>query len=61
MKHYNQDCALCKMMRSMAFTGVGMGIGAAVAYLLGASRENMVYSGIVVAAILIFGLAGQKK
>lgn len=61
MKHYNEDCSLCKLMRSMAFTGVGMGIGAGVAYLLGASREDMVYSGIVVAAILIFGLVGRNK
>ncbi|MCK9607245.1 MAG: hypothetical protein M0R33_12455 [Methylomonas sp.] len=61
MKHYNEDCSLCKLMRSMAFTGVGMGIGAGVAYLLGASRQDMVYSGIVVAAILIFGLAGRNK
>ena len=29
MKHYNEDCSLCKVMRSMAFSGVGMGIGAA--------------------------------
>lgn len=45
----------------MAFSGVGMAIGAGVAYLLGASRENMVYSGIVAAAMLIFGLAGRNK
>ncbi|MBS4049834.1 hypothetical protein [Methylomonas rivi] len=61
MKHYNEDCSLCKVMRSMAFSGVGMGIGAGAAYLLGASKENMVYSGIVVSAMLILGLTGRKK
>jgi hypothetical protein len=60
MKHYSEDCSVCKLMRSLAFTGLGMGLGAGGAYLFGASRQEMVYSGIVVAAILIFGLFGRK-
>lgn len=61
MKHYNEDCSVCKMMRSMAFTGLGMGLGVGIAYLLGADKQNMVYTGIVVATILVFGLLGRKK
>jgi hypothetical protein len=61
MKHYNEDCSLCKVMRSMAFSGLGMVVGAGGAYLLGASRQDMVYSGIVVSAIVIFGLFGRKQ
>ncbi|MDP2392329.1 MAG: hypothetical protein Q8N35_16705 [Methylococcaceae bacterium] len=48
-------------MRSLAFTGLGMGLGIGGAYLLGASKQNMLYAGIVTAAILIFGLFGREK
>jgi hypothetical protein len=61
MKQYEQDCALCRLMRGLAFSGLGMGIGAGIAHLLGASRENMVYAGIVVATLLVFGLLGRKR
>ncbi len=61
MKPYNQDCSLCRVMRSLAFTGLGMGTGAAIAYMLGASKQNMVLTGIVVAAILVFGLFRREK
>lgn len=61
MRHYSEDCSLCRVMRSLAFTGVGMGLGAGGAYLVGASKENMVFTGIVVAAILVFGVFGKKN
>lgn len=61
MKSYHQDCSLCRVMRSLAFTGLGMGVGAAIAYIFGASRQNMILTGIVVAAILVFGLLGREK
>jgi hypothetical protein len=61
MKNYNQDCSVCRFMRSLAFTGLGMGLGIGGAYLLGASKQNMLYAGIVTAAILIFGLFGREK
>ncbi|MDD2739295.1 MAG: hypothetical protein PHR94_10190 [Methylomonas lenta] len=61
MKQYPEDCSVCKLMRSMAFTGLGMGLGVGVAYLLGADKQNMVYSGIVVATILVFGLLGKNR
>jgi len=48
-------------MRSLAFTGVGMAIGSGSAYLLGASQENIYMSGIVVSAIIVFGMLDKNK
>lgn len=61
MKGHDQNCTVCRLMRSLAFTGIGMGIGGGVAYLFGASKENIMLSGIVVAAIIVFGVLGKKK
>lgn len=61
MKHYNEDCSVCKLMRSMAFTALGMGLGVGAAYLLGADKQNMVYSGMAVATLLVFGVLGRKN
>jgi len=55
------DCSVCRLMRSLAFTGVGMGIGGGAAYLLGASKENARLIGVVVAAIIVFGFIDKKK
>jgi len=60
MKAYSQNCLLCRLMRSLAFTSLGMGVGMAVAYLFGASKENMMLSGLFVAAVLVFGWMGRK-
>jgi hypothetical protein len=48
-------------MRSLAFTGIGMGIGSGSAYLLGASQQNIYMSGIVVSAIIVFGMIDKKN
>lgn len=48
-------------MRSFAFTGVGMGIGCGSAYLWGANKQDIMMSGIVVSAIIVFGMLGKKK
>lgn len=61
MRGYDRNCPYCRLMRSLAFTGVGMGIGSGAAYLLGASQENIYMSGIVVSAIIVFGMMGKKK
>jgi len=61
MKGYDENCAFCRLMRSLAFTGVGMGLGCGTAYLLGASLENILLSGIVVSAIIVFGMLGKKN
>ncbi len=61
MKGYDENCAFCRLMRSLAFTGVGMGLGSGTAYLVGANLENILMSGIVVSAIIVFGMLGNKK
>jgi hypothetical protein len=61
MKGYDENCAFCRLMRSLAFTGVGMGLGSGGAYLLGANLENILMSGIVVSAIIVFGMLGKKN
>jgi len=48
-------------MRALAFSGVGMALGGGVAWLLGASKQNIMMSGIVVAAMIVFGLQNNKR
>ncbi len=61
MRGYDRNCPLCRLMRSLAFTGIGMAIGGGSAYLLGATYENIMMAGIVVSAIIVFGMQKQKK
>ncbi len=61
MKHRDQDCPFCRMMRALAFSGVGMVLGTGSAYLLGASKETMVYIGIITATIIVFGVLGRQQ
>lgn len=61
MRGYDKNCPFCRFMRSLAFSGVGMGIGSGIAYFLGASQENILMSGIVVAAVIVFGIDKKKK
>lgn len=60
-KTTNRNCALCRVMRSMAFSGAGALVGACVAMLLGASRQNILLSAVVVAAIFVFAFVETKK
>ena len=61
MRAYKRDCAFCRLMRSLAFTGVGMGLRSGTAYLLGANQQNVIMSGIVVSAIIVFGMLDKNK
>ena len=61
MRGYERNCAFCRLMRSLAFTGVGMGLGSGSAYLLVASQQNIITSGIVVSAIIVFGILDKNK
>ena len=61
IRAYDKNCPLCRLMRSLAFTGVGFALGGGIAYLLGASRQDVILSGIVTAAILVFGIIGKKE
>jgi len=61
MRGYDRNCAFCRLMHSLAFTGVGMTLGCGVAYLLGASQENIMLSGIFVATVIVFGKYDPKN
>ncbi len=61
MRGYEKNCAFCRLMRSLAFTGVGMGLGSGSAYLLGANKQDIMMTGIVVSAIIVFGMLDRKK
>jgi len=61
MRLANTSCAICRFMRSFAFTGLGMGIGSGAAYLWGATQENILMSGMFVAFIIVFGLMDKKR
>ncbi|MDC9729932.1 MAG: hypothetical protein PSN04_11495 [Methyloprofundus sp.] len=61
MRGYDRNCAFCRLMRSLAFTGVGMGLGCGAAYLYGASQENIMLSGIFVASVIVFGMQDTKR
>jgi len=61
MMRYDKNCPFCRLMRSFAFAGAGMGIGSLAAYLFGASKENMMITGIVMAAIIVFGFLDKKN
>lgn len=55
------NCPVCRLMRSLAFSGLGMAIGGGIAYLLGASRDQSLMAGIVTAAVLVFGIVDKKR
>ncbi len=61
MRHL-QDCVLCRVMRAMAFSGLGAALGGFGAlYLFGASRENALMAAVIGAAVLVFGLARPRR
>lgn len=61
MRNYDRNCPVCRLMRSLAFSGLGMALGGGAAYLLGANKENIMMAGIVTAAIIVFGIVDRKK
>lgn len=61
MRAYDKNCPLCRLMRSLAFTGVGFGVGGGIAYLIGASTQDIILSGILTSAILVFGIIEKKQ
>ncbi len=58
---YDTNCAMCRLMRSLAFSGIGAAAGSGIAYLMGASRQDVLMTAVVTAAILVFGIVGKKK
>lgn len=60
-KAINRDCAVCRFMRGLAFSSIGGGVGAFLAWIVGASHENMMMSAIVFSAIFAFGLTKRQQ
>jgi len=48
------DCAFCKMMRSMAFSGIGAAIGAGIGSLLELEKTDVWMSAIAGAFVMVF-------
>jgi hypothetical protein len=61
VRKYNRDCNLCRVMRGMAFSGAGAAIGAGCALLVGATRQEVMMTALVLAAVFVFGFASKKK
>ncbi|PCI23116.1 MAG: hypothetical protein COB62_00580 [Piscirickettsiaceae bacterium] len=50
----NSGCPMCKMMRSMAFSGIGAAIGAGIASLLELQKVDVWLSAIGGAFVMVF-------
>jgi len=48
------DCAFCKMMRSMAFSGIGAAMGAGVGSLLNLQKSDVWMCAIGGAFVMVF-------
>jgi len=48
------DCGFCRMMRSMAFSGLGAAIGAGIGSLLGLQRSDVWVCAIGGAFVMVF-------
>lgn len=59
--HYNRDCVLCRVMRAMAFSGLGAAMGGYGAlYLFGADRQTSLLAAVVGASVLVLGLVVRQ-
>lgn len=56
-----RNCWACRLMRSMAFSGLGAALGAGGAFLLGFEKQDAMMSALVVAAVFAFGLTGKRR
>ncbi len=62
MQRYDRDCALCRVMRAMAFSALGAAIGGYGAlYLFAASKQTALMAAVVGAAVMVLGLAARTK
>lgn len=57
----DRNCAVCRFMRGMTYSSLGGGVGALIAWVLGASHTNVMLTAIVMAAIFAFGLANRDR
>ncbi|HHJ38039.1 MAG: hypothetical protein AXA67_01700 [Methylothermaceae bacteria B42] len=60
--NYHRDCALCRVMRAMAFSGLGAAIGGYGAlYLFSASKQTALIAAVIGASILVLGTTIDRK
>lgn len=50
----NSDCPICKMMRSLAFSGIGAAIGLGIGNLLNLDKADAWMSAIAGAFVMVF-------
>jgi len=50
----NSDCPVCKMMRSLAFSGIGAAIGVGIGNLLELQKVDVWYCAIAGAFVMVF-------
>lgn len=60
MQRYDRDCLLCRVMRAMAFSGLGAMIGGYGALLFDASKQTALMAAVV-GASLVLGLTARAK
>ncbi len=59
---YDRDCVLCRVMRAMAFSGLGAAVGGYGAlFLFGASKENALLAAVAGASVLVLGLSVRER
>ncbi|BCX89846.1 hypothetical protein MIN45_P2219 [Methylomarinovum tepidoasis] len=56
-----RDCAFCRMMRALAFSGLGAAVGGYGALYLGASRENALMAAVAGAVMLVLGMNLRER
>ncbi len=61
MARYDRDCALCRVMRAMAFSGLGAALGGYGALWLGAPKQTALMAAVVGASVLVLGMTLRAK
>lgn len=50
----NSDCPICKMMRSLAFSGIGAAMGIGIGNLLELKKSDVWLSAVAGAFVMVF-------
>lgn len=58
----DRDCVFCRMMRALAFSGLGAAVGGYGAlYLFGASKQTALMAAVAGAVVLVLGMTARRK
>lgn len=61
MTYKYQDCAVCRGMRSFAFSGLGAGLGGLIAIFLEREKDEMIYWTLAGAMLFMVIMLGKKN